>query len=276
MPLIQTLVQHARSVFPRGWAPLLSCTARILPALQTYRARLSSGDHIWLDLRESMCYRIFFEGGQSHELGAEKVFHRFLRPGDTVFDIGANIGYYTRLLSRLVGPSGLVCAFEPMPAALSLLEKNSSDLPNVRVLPLALSDVQGDSDFYVRRRGDRSSLRPGAGAKVVQVRTDTLDHIASEMTQVCLIKIDVEGLELEVLRGAENIISRHRPVVYFEYLAEVAKNRGFGLQTFETYFSRFNYSLNWVNHSASSESLLSPTPSNYLVAIPKDRTESVS
>jgi hypothetical protein len=85
-----------------------------------------------------------------------------------------------------------------------------------------------------------------------------------------LIKTDVEGSELEVLRGAHGILSAHRPIVYFEYLQGFATGRGGRFQVFETLFEKYGYTLSWVDHTAAA-SVVSPKPSNYVIAVPDDR-----
>ena len=91
------------------------------------------------------------------------MLQRFLNDGGVFVDVGANVGYYTRIASRLVGCGGGVLAFEPMPAALRVLAMNCADLTNVRLYPVALGDVAGETTFYVRKMGDTSSLAHGGG-----------------------------------------------------------------------------------------------------------------
>jgi FkbM family methyltransferase len=272
MPMsLQATVNIARRVIPRGWAPLIAAAARVVPSLQRYRARLSDGGEIYLDLREFMCFSYFFYGGVPHEMGTEKLLRRVLSDGAVFVDVGANIGYFTKLASRLVGATGRVFAFEPMPAALRLLRMNTSQLPNVTVLPLALSDMKGAATFYVRKKGDTSSLSHDPGANPVPVTVDTLDESLAGQPRIDVIKIDVEGSELEVLRGGRAILERKRPIVYFEFLPCFAEPRGIRAETFQEFFKPFDYGLRWINHSPSDPSIMSDIPSTYVVAVPKER-----
>jgi len=260
-----------RRFLHRGWAPFISLIAQFTPGLQRYQARLSNGDKFFLDLREDMCFGIFFNEGQPHEIGTEKLFLKVLKPDAVVVDIGANIGYYTRIASKLVGAGGSVIAFEPMPAAYRVLQLNCADLANVILFPVALGDKQGEATFYVRKKGDASSLWPDISSKKVQVQVDTLDNKLAKYPRIDFIKIDVEGFEPEVLAGAEKAIATHRPIVYFEFLQRIAEERGFGFGNFETLFKKLNYHLKWVDHSENRSSLFSATPSNYVVAIPSEQ-----
>ncbi|MCP9476014.1 MAG: FkbM family methyltransferase [Nitrospira sp.] len=268
---LQAMVNVARRVIPRGWAPLIASAARVVPSLQQYRARLKDGGEIYLDLREFMCFSCFFYGELPHEQGTEKLLRRVLKEGGTFVDVGANIGYFTKFASKLVGARGRVFAFEPMPAALRLLRMNTAPLPNVTIFPVALSDTKGMATFYVRKKGDMSSLSYDSGATPVPVTVSTLDESLADQARIDLIKIDVEGSELEVLRGGRLILQRHRPIVYFEFLPCFAEPKGIRVETFEELFKPLGYSLRWINHSPSDPSLISDTPSTYVIAIPQGR-----
>ena len=276
MPLLQAMVRGARRVLPRGWAPLLQTSARVFPNLQSYRARTDGGDFLYIDLRQSMCLTIFFHQGQPHEQGTEALLRYVLKPGDTFVDVGANVGFYTRMGSVLVGESGRVFAFEPLSSALRLLKMNTESLTNVVVDARALSDHNGEADFHVRREGDTSSLLPGDPGSTVRVGATTLDaRLLSEggaPTRVDFVKIDVEGAELSVLRGATKTIEKYQPLVYFEFLPLYASQYDFGYDDFVAFFEPLGYSLHWINHDANGPELFSATESTYLAAIPQCRS----
>lgn len=150
-----------------------------------------------------------------YELETTRFFKRHVKRGMVVVDIGANVGYYTRLFSRLVGKNGRVYAFEPDTEAFAYLKANTAHLPNVKIFPAAVSARDGEAQFYhVPRATQSHSLVPIEGAEVQIVRTVTLDSVISE--KIDFIKIDVEGAEKEVFDG----MSRHleqNPFVVFEY-----------------------------------------------------------
>jgi FkbM family methyltransferase len=276
MPFLQDIVRGARRVLPRGWAPLLQTSARVFPNLQSYRARTDGDDFLYIDLRQSMCLTIFFHQGQPHEQGTEALLRHVLKTGDTFVDVGANVGFYARMASVLVGESGRVFAFEPLSSALRLSKMNTESLTNVVVDARALSDHNGEADFHVRYQGDTSSLLPGDAGSRVRVGVTTLDaRLLSEgvaPTRVDFIKIDVEGAELSVLRGATKTIEKYQPLVYFEFLPLYASQYGFGYDDFAGFFEPLGYSLHWINHDANGPELFSATESTYLAAIPPCRS----
>jgi FkbM family methyltransferase len=134
-----------------------------------------------------------------------------VQPGFTVIDIGAHIGYFTRLFSELVGPSGRVIAFEPDPTNFNLLARNTARRRNVTVLNKAVADTDGRIKFYIHAHSGSHSLVGENEDSVVDeiaVEAVTLDTFWEQhgCFPVHLVKIDVEGAEPLVLRGAERLI----------------------------------------------------------------------
>jgi FkbM family methyltransferase len=145
------------------------------------------------------------------------------RPGDVVVDVGANVGDWTMPFALRVGPKGQVIAFEPVPYLADAIAKtariNRHDW--VEVHTLALSGEDGSAKFSVERGnsgGSRLGLAEG-DFDVISVPTRRLDSILSERADVMkidLVKIDVEGHEIEVLVGARNTLARFRPYLILE------------------------------------------------------------
>lgn len=272
MPILQKVVHSGRRVFPRGWSPMLILGSSIYRPWRDYPASMNNGDVLYLDLHEKMCHDYFFMAGQTYEKGTEILLHQFLRPGDTFIDVGANIGYYTRMASKIVGHNGYVYAFEPMPSAFQLLQRNSDDLENVVIYQKAISNRIGEAAFSVREYGNLSSLGYDANAKQsITVAATTLDAALSNIGQVDFIKIDVEGYELNVLHGALNIFEKHRPIIYCEYLEDYANRYAFNLNNFSSIFHDIDYSIRWVNHRDPERKLFTEDITTYFVAIPNER-----
>lgn len=152
------------------------------------------------------------------------VMRSVLRPGDVFVDIGANIGVYTVFASRLVGKLGRVLAIEMMPETASRLEKHvqMNGLENVEVFRCALSDTRGQKVRATVQPGKFGqatiavdSERYGFGS-AVDVETETLDQLvaAAGVQGARMIKIDVEGAEIQVLRGGLGCLGKAEYVVY--------------------------------------------------------------
>lgn len=144
------------------------------------------------------------------------VFLSLLRPGDTVLDVGANVGYYTVLAARAVGGAGRVHAIEPDPDNLALLRSNLAlnGLGNVVVHPVALSDHAGEAALYrdAANRGDHR-LYPAAGEprEAVTVPVTTLDALLGQAPLPRVIKMDAQGGELAIFRGMAGLLARRPP-----------------------------------------------------------------
>ena len=143
--------------------------------------------------------------------------------GATVLDIGANKGIYCFWMMRAVGPSGHVIAFEPQPEMRDSIErqKRRFNWSNLRVMNVALSDLEGEMSLARQRIGDGSATlelpRRRSEDQTINVQVHKLDTIADEgFSKLKFIKCDVEGHERNVFLGGEQTIQRYRPVVQFE------------------------------------------------------------
>lgn len=140
---------------------------------------------------------------------------RMLRSGMTAVDVGANKGDYALMFARLVGPAGRVLAFEPDEANLGWVRRSvqANGYRNVQAFPYALADADGEALFNPGRASGWGSLvatRSGVDAEhAVSVRTRRLDSVAAELgiPSIDVLKVDVEGAELGVLRGARGLLA---------------------------------------------------------------------
>ncbi|MDD8018776.1 MAG: FkbM family methyltransferase [Bacteroidota bacterium] len=143
-----------------------------------------------------------------------------VKPGMTVFDIGANIGFFTIEFSQLVGPKGKVYAFEPDPFIFSLLKKNIErrNLQNVILHNIAVSDKEGHLDFFVNnknRADNRVYSSPNEHRTKIVVDAKSIDSIVPADVKVNFIKIDIQGYELFALKGMSKIISNSGNCILF-------------------------------------------------------------
>jgi FkbM family methyltransferase len=146
--------------------------------------------------------------------------------GATVIDVGAHVGRHTLPLARKIGPTGVLHAFEPIPQIRHTLVANLNDarLQNVIVYPFALARSSSIAEFnYIPNLPEESGLKRRhvyngipAEAERFQVGVHSLDRFFSPDSRIDFVKIDVEGGELDVLRGASHIISSRRAVIAFE------------------------------------------------------------
>ncbi len=164
---------------------------------------------------------IVYTGDYEPEIKA--VFKGIIKPGDTVLDIGANIGFHTLYFSELVGPVGHVLAFEPIPVNYNVLKKNLAlnKVKNVSLQTFALGEINEELNIYI----DPEPKNPGAYNLFEKTNNNTSiisrvgDEILRELdvNRVDFIKIDVEGYEQFVLKGLVQTISNYKPKIIYEY-----------------------------------------------------------
>lgn len=158
-----------------------------------------------LDPLDSLELSIFgsYEPFETSLLGAE------IRPGMRIVDIGANIGYYTLLFSKLTGESGCVYAFEPDPQSFVLLQKNlaRNSRTNVVALNQAASNRTGESFLYLSTEnfGDHQTYPSDDNRRRVPISMTRLDDVVT--APVDLVKMDVQGFEFQALQGMEALIA---------------------------------------------------------------------
>ena len=200
-----------RRAFRRAWNrtfPRVPLMLRVFPGLW------------WLAQDDAVSDQLF----AGFELRERQFLNRILTPGMTVLDIGAHAGLYTILASKRVGPSGRVLSFEPSARERRRLKRHVSlnCCRNVSVIDFAIGEHEGQADLFIvegRETGCNSLRRArGFAGHSVRVRVRCLDDCYHEgmFSSVDVIKMDVQGAEELVLRGAWDIVRSARPIVIFE------------------------------------------------------------
>jgi len=187
----------------------------------------SDGLRLAVDSRQWIDWNLYFRGTFEPHLGA--LFERLLQPGAVAVDVGANIGTHTLSLADLVGPGGKVLAFEPNPVIRRRLEANVAlnDFVHVDVHAYALGASDARMALRVPANGSAEAANPGLASLValdtphdlVEVDVRPLDAVVADgaLDRVDLVKIDVQGYELPVLRGMAGVLGQFRPAVVFEF-----------------------------------------------------------
>ncbi|MCJ2134409.1 FkbM family methyltransferase [Methylobacterium sp. J-026] len=132
---------------------------------------------------------------------------KMLKPGDLFVDVGANIGYYTLLASKIVGRTGEVISIEAHPNIFRLLNKNVelNSVDNVTTINIAVSDLEKEIEFFTgpqKSLGESTTVSKRGFTSIGKVAAKPITHIIShdKLRKISLIKIDIEGAEAEVLR----------------------------------------------------------------------------
>jgi FkbM family methyltransferase len=163
----------------------------------------------------------------TYEPSKQKLLSSAIKPGDVVYDLGANVGYYSLLASVLAGPAGEVFSFEPVPRNLKFLRRHLelNHVKNCTVLDVAVTGSNGTVAFDFGPNSHSGHLAQGS-TNVTVVRTVTLDSLVASgaIKPPNLIKCDIEGAELDALRGAFQTLSQYRPSLFLAlHGAEIGK-----------------------------------------------------
>lgn len=210
--LLDLVVTQLRPIQFRGKGRL----AELLLPRAGQRDAVVFGSRFSFDLSDWMQRHIY---AGSFERDETKIVRRVLRPGMTFVDVGANLGYYTALASRLVGASGSVFAFDPSEYAFPRLSRmiEVSGLANVRAFQCGLADTAGERLLFGAVDEDNydmhtATMVPNDDPHRAVVRTDTLDHMAEQLNieKIDFMKIDVDGFEPLVLQGAAGLLAERR------------------------------------------------------------------
>lgn len=236
--VLQSLDKHVR--FSRasrarklGRRPVHAANAKLLELLSAWsgrsiriRTRTFWGAGMSVVIPERVSMRLHRYGYL--EEGLTRVVAETLRPGMTFFDVGAHFGYFSLLASTLVGESGSVHAFEPTPSTYGMLTANVGALSNVRTVNCAVMATSGSialNDYGVNYSAFNSVHQARLPKHVVDRFTPTrfeargisIDAYVAETGAVPnFVKVDAESAEVDVIRGMEATIRRHRPVISIE------------------------------------------------------------
>jgi len=179
---------------------------------------LASGYRIHVSPAEKLSYLL-----GTDELYLQKAIRQYVAPGDTVYDVGANVGYVSLSLAKRVGPRGRVVAFEPIPQNIAAFRNNIeiNGINNVQLLEVAASDRDGEAVIRLAENPSTASLvwhRNDPSATALSIRTVSIDELVNAGELACpkFVKIDVEGAEGSVLQGMRRTIAAARPVLFVE------------------------------------------------------------
>ncbi len=235
------------------------------------------GNNIEIDINETIGNSIY--STRIYDLALSETLWRLIEPGNFVLDVGANIGFITGLCSCKTGPAGKVWAFEPNPIVITRLTKNIqyNKYPNTTLYPFALSDSnkEGYLEFPDEFSFNQGVAYVGNGngkhsAKAIKIDLRKLDDMIAPGTIIDVLKIDVEGHELFVLKGAEKIIKNKQIVniVYEDhdpYPSEIAgflSNKGYTIYRLEKGWLNLN-----LKNPSTEPSANGWEPTNYLATL---------
>lgn len=267
---LRALAHITRRFHPRGTERVLRAIydpdRRELDRFESV-VRLDDGTSILCDTGAFIEWRIFFFGAYEPEV--RQLLRSLCPPGGVAIDVGANVGCHTLAMAAAAGGRGRVLAFEPSPQSFRRLAANVAlnGMRQVTAMNVALGERPGNLElaspppahaqhgmatFHAANLADAT---PEIVRVPVEVRT--LDGVVAEHApeRVDVIKIDVEGHEMQVLHGASHTLGRYRPAVVFEFAQRWAAHAGFTFGDVRRYFDERRYTLHVVAATGKSAPL---------------------
>jgi FkbM family methyltransferase len=255
LPPLETALAH----FTRGHE-VSSLVGRLAPVNTNYqhpavRQITRDGIRFKLDISDYQDWLVYWGLDTDRPLG----LYTLIREGDVVFDVGTNIGDVCMHAAAQVGPQGRVFAFEPDPVSFRKLTDNLSlnRFSNVFAANLGLGDAAATLTMRVNCPTNRGGNRIAHGTPVGEhfsVVVETLDRFVAQrdLGRVDVVKIDVEGFELAVLRGAREVIDRFRPRLFIELFDDNLRGQGTSAAEVVAWLRAADYR---VYHAQSGEEL---------------------
>ncbi len=179
-----------------------------------------AGTKMLLDLQTEKDYWL-----GTYEMGLQQAIQDLAQPGMVACDVGASIGYMSLLLAKRVGKNGQVFSFEPLPSNQERLQKNLELNPqlNVKLIHKAVAEKAAKTVFLVHSSGGMGKLRGSLGKNTdyenkIEVETVSLDDFVYKEKNAApnIIKIDIEGGEVQALKGMQRLLKESRPVLLLE------------------------------------------------------------
>jgi len=188
------------------------------------------------------------------EVFVSKIMYKYVKKGDIVLDLGANIGYYSLLLAKLVGDNGKVYSFEPDPDNFKLLKKNikANDYHNIVAIQKAVSDRTGKIRLFLEK--DNSTMHKiyrarGENCTTIEIESVSLDDFFKDKNKkINFIKMDIEGAEGGAIKGMQKLLDENDNIIIFsEFCPRAMRGCGIGPEEYFKLLSKFGFIFYNVN-----------------------------
>ncbi len=232
-----------------------------------------------VNTKEHIGWNIFFLG--AYEKDTNEILSKYIKEGMTVVEAGANHGSETVIIGKLIGEKGMLYAFEPLPTLIERLSINikiNKQEDYVRVVPFALGELEQTIQFHIAderlsNQGMGSKYEFSLATKSISVEQLTLDKWVerTNISVIDFIKIDIQGAELDLLRGGADTIKRWKPILYLE-ADEVQTNNGHTtLEDIFSCLSGYGYEVRLTTQKSSRKLDIHNLASGNWLALPRSK-----
>ena len=232
---------HYVGYHPGKWRVFVKLYPFTRPTWKGKRIVKAGGCFFECDLQDFVQREIYYLGLEPYQIN---YLRKFIQPKWTVIDVGANCGYYSILLAKWVGKSGVVHAFEPSLGNLATLRRNLQLNPgtNVLVHNLALGEAAGFCNVEQPEAENLGTTRICAGSSVEMTTLDSFVH-QNGISSIDFIKVDIEGYEMRFLSGASETLRKFHPPMLIEINPDALACFGVTPEDLEDRLNALNYNL---------------------------------
>ena len=243
---ILRFTRHLVPLMPKGKSLMINMVLALVGNKFEDEIILKDGRKFYIKEISPINRSLFFLNKyENHET---RIIEKLVKAEDYVFDIGANFGWYTILMSRLVGKLGKVFAFELVPSITEELNKNISlnHLDNVTAENMGVGEHEGEGKYFYSENWGTGNLKPamlGGALKEGRIKMTSLDKYVEKnnIKKVSFIKCDIDGAEVLFLRGARKILASEKPAIVIEAHERGQRAQGHSCQEIFTELQQFGY-----------------------------------
>lgn len=263
MAILRTVFQRLARLYPREHGKYSILTRLYFPYLAPkvptrVVSTLRYGIRMQLDVTEYLQAHLYVFG--DYELPTIRFLRSVLKPGSVCLDVGAQMGYLSLAMATAADRRTVVHAFEPESNNAARLRENVAlnSLNNITLHQTAVSTVDGSLKLYLsndRNAGTHSTvyIESNVSSEFVEIPSVTLESFAREkrFSSIDLIKIDVEGAEIDVINGALTVLKQHKPLVIMELSDHLQQARGQTCMEFKEFMASYGYSAYFINENGT-------------------------
>jgi len=263
MAIIRTAFQRLARLYPREHGKYSILTRLYFPYLAPkvptrVVSTLRYGMRMQLDITEYLQAHLYVFG--DYELPTIRFLRSVLTTGSVCLDVGAQMGYLSLAMATAADRGTVVHSFEPESNNAARLLENVAlnDLHNITLHQTAVSTVDGSLKLYLsndRNAGTHSTvyIESNVSSEFVEIASVTLESFAQQqnLASIDLIKIDVEGAEIDVINGALQVLKQHKPLVIMELSDHLQQARGQTCTEFKEFMASYGYSAYFINENGT-------------------------
>lgn len=212
-------------------------------------------------------YKVFKKKQDAFEIS---LLYKYIKPNDTVLDIGANIGFYSEIFSEIIGTKGAVHCFEPDKTNFKHLKNRIGNYKNVHLYNKAVSEKDETIKIYTSKllNVDHRTYKPDDYDEEIDIEAVSLDLFLKDVSNISFIKIDIQGFEMSAMKGMVQILKHNNLKILSEFWPYGLKKAGYDIVMYFNFLTQIGFTIYLINDNQLS--LLSEEKVKTFMDLPED------